>query len=331
MQRLAAQVLVRASRSSITRPALPAAWAVASSVRIVLTLTFAAVVAVAGRLRGGAIPFFQGQGNAPQGRNQVLLDQVAGSPGGLRTIGQHVQHLGEDAKELPQNPARHAAAAQGHQRDDSHHPPLTPGELGIGKQVLRLVEKEAHAHDQEPELNPERQPAQDLASLPQGSITRCLQRPRDHDSRPVLDEVSWAAEHVPLHYTDPRSSRVSGVDEFIIATSITRGFITHQPDSVITGGEAGLKRLPDGQTPGFGHLRLFASQVGDLSGDLQQSPGSVRDVLHAKRYDMAVGIATGPDQAGQCRKRIWARNFPRSQAVSQPPTRRSGDRSELPR
>ena len=58
------------------------------------------------------IPFFQGQGDAPQGRNQVLFDEVTSAPGSLRTVGQYVEHLGGDAKELPQNPARQAATAE---------------------------------------------------------------------------------------------------------------------------------------------------------------------------------------------------------------------------
>ena len=106
------------------------------------------------------------------------------APGGLCPVGQYLEHLRKDAEELSQDPARQAAAAKGDQCDNSHHPALAPGELGVGEEVPRLVEKEAHTHDQEPELNPESQPAQDLASLPQGRIARCFQRPRVHDSGP---------------------------------------------------------------------------------------------------------------------------------------------------
>ena len=94
--------------------------------------------------------------------------------------------------------------------------------------------------------------------------------------------------------------------QFIVATVITGGLITDQSDSVITGGEAGLKCLPDGKAPRFGNFRVIAPEVGDPVGDLEQGPGSVRAGLHAKRYDQAFGIATGSDQTGQCRQRIGA-------------------------
>ena len=53
---------------------------------------------------------FQRLGDARQGRDQMLLDQLVGSPGGLGTVGQNVQELGRDLDQPPDNPARKAAA-----------------------------------------------------------------------------------------------------------------------------------------------------------------------------------------------------------------------------
>ena len=162
-----------------------------------------------------------GPGRSPQGRNQVLLDQVAGAPGGVRTVGQHVDHLGEDMKELPQNPARQAAAAQGDQGDD----PITrrsPQVNWASERRSRACSEKGPCHDQETELNPDSQPAQDLASLPQGSISRCLRRPRVHDS--AHSREGFDQRTTSFHYSDSRGSPGLGELELKITT-------TSPPDS----------------------------------------------------------------------------------------------------
>src|SRR5690349_9039921 len=94
----------------------------------------------------------------------MLFDQVSGAPRRLGAVGQHVKQLGQDLQDLCQDPAAQAAAAQRDECEDAHHSALAPGELSVRQETLRLVEKQAQAEHQAPELNPESKSSQRLAS-----------------------------------------------------------------------------------------------------------------------------------------------------------------------
>src|SRR5271166_1995214 len=125
---------------------------------------------------------FQDKCDAAQGRDKMLLDQITGPPCSLCAVGKHLDDPCRDPEQPAQDQPRQNATGQGYQSHDSHDATLAPGELGIGKKVPRLVEKEPKPHNQEPELYPRGQPTQDLSPASQRVIARRFERSRIHEA-----------------------------------------------------------------------------------------------------------------------------------------------------
>ena len=86
----------------------------------------------------------QRKGDASKHRHHLQLDQVGRSTGGLGTGDEDLDQVGRRLDKRPATQPARPNPPMVLSADDSHDPPLAPGELGVGDQPPDLVEEHRH-------------------------------------------------------------------------------------------------------------------------------------------------------------------------------------------
>ena len=102
----------------------------------------------------------------------VGVVESAGSGDLLTRTSRDVEQLGDDLQQPAEHPAGQGEADDRRQRDQPQHPPLAPGELGVGEQPLSLLQKVGQPQRRHPELHHRSEPGKGSTAAANRGVAR---------------------------------------------------------------------------------------------------------------------------------------------------------------